>query len=394
MTEPPMETLVQDLGTLGPQVTALMERWYAAREARGTPQTSEEGAIPWEALKSLPTAGLKEPPKYLGFRESDAAKVWLIQVERWIEGRETLAHRRLPDPERIALVTSYLEKQAAAWWNLTYQAAKDDPVKYPPIERWDEWKIKFTEQFSDVRTQEQRRDEFDSLRQLSTVQAFRQAIDSRRLYLNPRPSDDDCLLLFKRGLKPHLRNRIEIVPDSVLPKGYIEYVAFADKSEREYLATKNRVSFFNQRTPPRTNYMPTSNPIDGSREYKRPKLDHDGDVEMAFNNLRISGKGAKGRGPRGAGATKGASTRRAAHGPASARPYVNRSTTTASTRPAPLPYEARSTPSRYRSPDERERARAENLCFKCMEPGHRANNCPSPSTRPTRRGGRGNRGRH
>lgn len=365
------EHVTQGPRTAGPAPPDLPVPGYAV-PAQATPSTTDKGSAgPWEALRSLQPLGLKEPPKYSGYREGDAAKVWLIQVERWLEAREVLSHRTLPDRERIALVTSYLEKQAAAWWNLTYQASKDDPTGYPPYDRWEAWKEAFSIQFGDVRTQEQRRDEFDSLRQLSTVQAFRQAIEARRLYLNPRPTDADCLLLFKRGLKAHIRNRIEIVPDTLLPDNYLDYVAFADKSEREYLASKNRVGFFANRTQPRTQHFPTyeASPANTSRAYGKPRVDHDGDVEMAFNNLRIA-RGPPG--PRGRGA-RGRSSRGSYPSPRNFR--------------SPPP----SGPPVTRTPEEKDIARRDDLCFRCMKAGHRARDCTIGTNRgaPTRRGGRG-----
>ena len=77
--------------------------------------------------------------------------------------------------------------------------------------------------------------------------AFHTAIKSRRLYLDPRPTDNDYLLVFKRGLKTNIRNRVEIIPDTLVPSTFTDYVLFADKYEREILATKNRTPFFESR---------------------------------------------------------------------------------------------------------------------------------------------------
>jgi hypothetical protein len=143
--------------------------------------------------------------------------------------------------ERIALITSYLEKTAGTWWNLVYdEAINQGQDEALVLYDWLVFEDTFLNQFKDVRTQEQRRDEFDSLRQTTTVQNFRQDIDSRRLYLDPRPTDADCLLLFKRGLKKPIRDRVDLVPDTILPSEWDSYVAFADKCEREVMANKYR----------------------------------------------------------------------------------------------------------------------------------------------------------
>ena len=77
--------------------------------------------------------------------------------------------------------------------------------------------------------------------------AFHTVIKSRRLYLDPRLIDNNYLLIFKRGLKTNVRNRIEIIPDTLVPSIFIDYVLFVDKCEREILATKNRTPFFESR---------------------------------------------------------------------------------------------------------------------------------------------------
>ncbi|KIX10700.1 uncharacterized protein Z518_01784 [Rhinocladiella mackenziei CBS 650.93] len=317
---------------------------------QATPSTSQQGqadpttletVVPLELFQNIGGAGVEKPPKYGGQRENDAARVWLIGMERWLWAKEILLRRNLTGPERIALTTSYLEKAAAAWWNLTYIHNVDHQGHQLRIQSWAEWKNTFLSQFGDVRTQDQRRDEFDSLRQTGTVQAFRQAIESRRLYLEPRPSDADCLLVFKRGLKTSIRNRIEILPDSIVPGTYTKYVEFADKSEREMLATSNRVPFFKPRYgKPATS---TTNSPSHARNSAAPRRDHDGDVEMTLNGMRT-------------------------------RPKSNNAAS------------GQKTPGK--TPPSRQKCREENLCFDCGEPGHQRKDCPK-ANQSTRRGHRG-----
>jgi len=116
--------------------------------------------------------------------------------------------------------------------------------------------------------------------------ALRTAIKSRRLYLDPQLTDADYLLVFKRGLKPTIRNRVEIIPDSLMLAAFEDYVLFADKYEREILATKGRTPFFELRyirPKSSTHYPPPRS--------ERLKRDADGDVEMSLNSLRTAPKG-------------------------------------------------------------------------------------------------------
>src|SRR3954452_25119674 len=70
-------------------------------------------------------------------------------------------------------------------------------------------------------------DEWDSLIQTGTAANFAQRIESDALHLTPAPTLNDMLLLFKRGLKPAIRARIESLPDDFLPKSFHGYAEFA-----------------------------------------------------------------------------------------------------------------------------------------------------------------------
>ncbi|KAK5267162.1 hypothetical protein LTR99_005877 [Exophiala xenobiotica] len=199
-------------------------------------------------------------------------------MERWLELRETLMDKVIPDKAKISLAANFFEKKASAWWNLSYEHAREGEASPASVTTWDGFKTELLNQFGEVRTQEQRRDEFDSLRQTGTVLTFYQAIDARRLYLSPKLTDNDCLLVFKRGLKEKIRHRIEFLPDNLVPSNFKEYTLFADKSERESLATAKRVPFFK----PRQSFVPTR-PNVHVKVAPRKGYDHDGDVEMTLN---------------------------------------------------------------------------------------------------------------
>src|SRR5436853_5402824 len=86
-------------------------------------------------------------------------------------------------------------------------------------------------------------DEWDSLIQTGTAANFAQRIESDALHLTPASTLNDMLLLFKRGLKPAIRARIESLPDDFLPKSFHGYAESADKQERELNANRHTISF-------------------------------------------------------------------------------------------------------------------------------------------------------
>lgn len=110
---------------------------------------------------------------------------------------------------------------------------------------FEDWAALLQRRFQDVRTQETRRDEWDSLKQTGTAANFAQRIESDALHLTPAPAptSSDMLLLLKRGLKPAIRARIESLPDDFLPKSFQGYAEFADKQERELKANRHTISF-------------------------------------------------------------------------------------------------------------------------------------------------------
>jgi hypothetical protein len=293
--------------------------------------------LPLALYQGLDGLSLEKPPRYHGVRENDAARVWLIHIDRWLDAKQVMRKKSLREAEKVVLAASFLDKEASAWWNLTYHQTKENPALQTDVDTWDKWKTLFLHQFGDVRTQDQRRDEFDALRQglknTETVQAFRQAIDKARLYLDPRPSDEECLLVFKRGLKEAVRSCIEYLPDHLVPNKYTEYVLFADKCEREMKATANRTKFIQNRFGHGRRSFP-------ARRNANPTKDSDNDVEMTLNSMQS--RPVKDRGQ----ASKAGSS-------------------------------------------QRDRQRNEDRCFNCNEGGRIRKDCPQPMKKPIRRGFRG-----
>lgn len=144
--------------------------------------------------------------------------------------------------QKVVLASSFLEKEALHW-DVLYFIQAVHPEQTRHVNTFEDWAALLQRRFQDVRTQETRRDEWDSLKQTGTAANFAQRIESDALHITPAPTSSDTLLLFKRGLKPEIRARIETLPDNFLPKSFHGYAEFADKQECELKANRHAISF-------------------------------------------------------------------------------------------------------------------------------------------------------
>jgi len=184
-------------------------------------------------------ARLEKPPKYGGKRDRDACKVWLNRMRMHLLSEQVLGGVTYREGQKVVLASSFLEKEALHWHVLYFiQAVYPEQTQH--VSTFEDWAALLQRRFQDVRTQETRRDEWDSLKQTGTAANFAQRIESDALHLSPAPTPADMLLLFKRGLKPAIRARIESLPDDFLPKSFHGYAEFADKQERELKANRLR----------------------------------------------------------------------------------------------------------------------------------------------------------
>jgi hypothetical protein len=213
-------------------------------------------------------SSIEKPPKYDGRRDRDRCRTWLLRVKIWIQGKESLSGRSFTVEQKIFLVGGLFEKAALDWWTLAYEGIQNS--SRPNWDTYEQFTKEFQEFFGDIRTQETRRDEFDSLTQTGSVASFYHRIKADAIYLDPQPTEADCLLRFKRGLKADVRKRLDILPDNLIPKPFDEYAMYADKCERELHANSHRKQF-------RTSEI-SSHPKGALR-------DADGDVIMTLNAI-------------------------------------------------------------------------------------------------------------
>lgn len=281
---------------------------------------------------------LQKPPMYGGKRDRDAVRVWVNRMRMHLDSEATLSNKPYTDAQKIALAASFLEKEALDWYILYFVQHKGHPDIAPILSDFERWCKALQHRFQDVRTRQIRRDAWDALVQTNSAANFAQRIESDAMYLEPRPTEDDMLLLFKRGLRADIRARIEALPDDYVPQKYHAYTIFADKQERELQANRwqssNRKGY--EPHPKTKSSKPFFNHSQGHhsshQNHQQWKKDIDGDTVMTLNTLRSA-----------------------------------------------------------RSKEEQEKwfaqCRERNACFKCGREGHKANACKtsSPGVGPTAR---------
>lgn len=228
------------------------------------------------ALNNM-AVSLEKPPKYAGKRTNDAVSIWLQRVTLYLTQREVVQGSILTPYQQILLVSSFLEKEALNWHLLIFSSTM------PANTTYDDWTQQLAFRFRDIRTQQTRRDQWDGLIQMGSAGEYAQRIQTDAMYLLPIPTENDMLLLFKRGMKNEIRERVECLPDDLLPSDYAGYTAFADKQELELKSNRKAAD---RRKNKKTDSH--RNPPISSIARTEVRTDADGDIEMQLNAAQAS----------------------------------------------------------------------------------------------------------
>ena len=263
---------------------------YAAARAEGrteaattapmaTPSTSSIPTEPrgMQVFATLPTNLIEKPPKYGGERDNDACKTWVRRFEMFLYTHEAIKDGFYNDETRVRLAAGFFVGKAWIWWS-TYSRPYDSGTMSLSYTGFKEELIDY---FRDVRTQEKRRDEFDRLHQTASADAFYQKIRECRAHLVPVPSDNECLVLFRRGIKDSIRQRLNLMHYKDIPETFEEYATNAINQERHIVANAHQTS--------RNGYNTRGLVGDGGTAGR----DEDGDVEISLHALRYSPRMSK-----------------------------------------------------------------------------------------------------
>jgi Retrotransposon gag protein/Zinc knuckle len=306
---------------------------------------------------------INPPPKYKGERRHDAAQVWLRKFSTYLDGLEATTRRSYKSDKkvRISLATNLLEGPAAQWWESTRQEQKG----FDTFDTWEDFEKDFLTYFGDIRTADQKRDAFAMLVQTDSVSAFYTKIKMAALDLDHQPDEIAMKDLFRRGLKPAIRARIQSVPDDLVPQEFEKFAQFAIKCEQEEAANRYSPSHAGRpRTPfnPSRNLTPYPVRAGGFIPHRRDK---DGDVIMAMNSLPIRSGGrllVRGR--------AGSSTARPRSQSRNGRKVDRKGS-------QGTPKEGFTKKVHFHKDTPEIKARREaGLCFECGIAGHRARDCP------------------
>jgi len=165
---------------------------------------------------------VRKPSLYKGETKDDACEAWCMEILNYMEDLERLDLKRVvPENEKILLTRQYVTGQPKLWW-----AQQMNSGIMGTLDQYLEALMKV---YCTPNIQEDRRTRFESMQQKTSAAIYARELQETSRLLIPLPTDFEISRQFRRGLKPAIRNELDMRGIQVLPLNqYIEHAVQLD----------------------------------------------------------------------------------------------------------------------------------------------------------------------
>ena len=186
-----------------------------AQSAPSTPTGTHDSTFnqtQWEAIQAaidaklpnfktgLSTLKSQKPDTYTPGRRSDL-NLWLFGVEQYLKFQE------IPESLHVSYAATLLRGTAMSLWRYTSELANNGGQALPTT--WPDFKSFLIGAFQPINPVKLARDKLSTLRQTTSVQAYFYQFQTLSMEI-PGLSGEESTDRFIRGLKPHIRQEIEL----------------------------------------------------------------------------------------------------------------------------------------------------------------------------------------
>ena len=142
-----------------------------------------------------------KPPTFSSVKESGPPLSWLFSVHLYFEASGT------PDNQKVSLTATFLRGSASLWWHSICKGV--EAGNRTAVTTWAAFQEEFKATFSPVDATKLARDQLRTLQQVKSVAEYTDKFRTVVLQIDDI-SPPETLDRFVAGLKPHIRERVEI----------------------------------------------------------------------------------------------------------------------------------------------------------------------------------------
>ena len=187
------------------------EEMIAHLQGQVTLLTGAVQSLQATAAVAPPHASTKpsKPPTFSSVKDSGPPTSWLFSVDLYFQVSRT------PDDQKVDFAVTFLRGSAALWWQAQCREVSEGTRQ--PVAGWVDFKDEFRATFSPVDASKIARDQLRGLQQAKSVAEYTDRFRTLVLQI-PDMSSAEGLDRFVAGLKPHIRERVEIEDPKQLSK--------------------------------------------------------------------------------------------------------------------------------------------------------------------------------